>query len=1115
MEIRKRDIIPLCTFLHRLFFSHNFIILFFFITSATSAQDIRFKNLSVTDGLSHNTVTAFCQDKFGFMWIGTVDGLNKFDGNRFTIYRNDPADPSSLSDNSILSIYEDREGILWIGTERGGLNRFDPRTEIFSGFIHNPDNNNSISSNSVTSILSDKAGNLWISTRKGLNKLSASEKRKKYPAFVNYYSNEKDKNSITNNVIYSLFLDSKGSLWLSLSDGFGVDKLDFTDNSFTNFRKTSFRSDPKNPNSLSGDWVLYTFEDSKGRIWIGSWNAGLNRYDPVTKKFVNFKNDPDNRESLGSNYIEMITEDNSGSIWVATYDGGLNRFFESNDGKKEHFVNYKFDNSNSFSLPDNRALILYKDRSGLIWIGTNGHGISRFTPHNQFNDIILKSENKQVEYRPSAIIKTFDGSLWIGTYEGVLFRLSGTRQIKNRITFDYKGKPTRTYPVITSFCEDEEKTLWVATSRGGLYYLPKKNYSSSNPKFIPVGPIKTNPPLQYPLGCLLVKETTDLDLVIGTYNHKGTFLISREDKRNKRFDNLKQIPMPFTWSFANQDQYIWLGSLYNGISQIDTKTLAAKVHFTILPQNQFDKKSVPNSDIYTITKTSDNSIWFGTLKSLTQIKPGSDTLTHFGYKDGLANETVYGILEDDYGNLWISTYNGLSKFDSRTKLFTNFYREDGLLSNEFNQFSYYKDNEGLLYFGNIKGITIVNPKTSKGEISFPEVKITGVHISNLMQENKTLIKEGIIKESFNFTNEMVLPYNKNAFSIEFSALEYNSPQRIKYMYKLEGFNEDWVTVRPLSHFINFMNLDPKTYTLKIRSTNKEGIWNPGITEFNITINPPFYGTLWFKFLAVILAGSIVVFAHQYRIKASLKRQETLQKLVDEQTIELKERNADLESFSYSVSHDLRTPLRSIYSFSQIINEDFGDQLPAEAKSYFNKITNAAYNMTNLIDGILKLAHIARSDMNKKRINISKIAEDIIVEIKRLYPDKIINTNINPHIYADGDKTLITTVLENLISNAVKFSSNREEINIEIGKTRAFDRTKTAAAEVMYIKDNGIGFDMKYSEKLFQVFQRLHSSLEFSGTGIGLANVKKIINRHGGTVWAESEPEKGATFFFTL
>ncbi|MBA4319759.1 MAG: hypothetical protein C0412_15270 [Flavobacterium sp.] len=1090
------------------------LMLFFFIYTQNIAQEIRFKNLSAENGLSHNSVTAFCQDKSGFIWIGTADGLNKFDGKRFIVYRNSPNDSTSLSDNSILSIFEDSEGILWIGTENGGLNRFNPKTEIFGHFINSSSDKNSIPNNHVSSILSDKYGNIWFGTRKGLCVLPVSEKNKIKSNFKSFFNDGKNPNSITDNEIYSIYFDSEGRLWLSLSNNFGADCLTFSGMDITKFSKRNFQTDPKNNNSLSSSWVLYIFEDSKKRIWISTWAYGLTKYEPSKNKFTRYRFDMNNHRSISGNNIEMVLEDNQGAIWVATYGGGLNKYIEESNSQPGHFISYKFNSIDPLSISDNRVTILFKEKTGMIWIGTAGHGFSRFNPHSLFENIQLNDIGSSIDYSPSAMIKTSNGDFWAGTAEGVLFRIRKNSNKTDRFTFSYDGKPVRNYPIISSLFEDEEGTLWMTTTRGGVYYSLKGSHSSPKPEFFNAPPPKSKDPIKYLKGYWIVRENSFKDLIFGTYNENSMQILSRRNKLKKNF-NFDFTPMsPFMWSFINMGEYAWIGTYANGVFKVDFKNRKVLNHLFLKPKDPYSKYNIPNNDVYAILQSSDNSIWFGTMKSLSRMLPETDTLIHYRYKDGLCNETVYGILEDNNKNLWISTYNGLAKYDINTNIFTNFYREDGIQGNEFNQFSYYKDKEGFLYFGGTGGITVVKPERENSKMTFPEIKITGLHLNNMLLDNKSLIKEGITSESISFTKVITLPYNKEAFSIEFSALEYNSPQKIRYQYILDGYMENWTNISS-NHIATFMNLEPKTYILKVKSTNKDGVWNPAGIELKIIIKPPFWKTAWFEVFLFLFTAGIIFLFYQWRILAHKKQQKKLEDLVLEQTMQLRERNADLESFSYSVSHDLRAPLRSIYSFSQIIKDDFGHQLSEEAKFYFDKITSAAYNMTGLIEGILKLTKIARAEIRKENINISEIAENTIRILKIEFTNKNIISKIEPDIFVNGDFILITTVFENLLSNALKFSMMQDEIKIEVGKTKAFERTRTNASEVIYVKDNGIGFDMRYSEKLFQVFQRLHDQKEFEGSGIGLANVKKIINRHGGVIWAESEIGKGAAFYFTL
>ena len=1079
------------------------------------AQEIQFINLTVKNGLSHNSITCFCQDIQGFIWIGTSEGLNRFDGNSFTIYRNIPGDSTSINDNSILAIYEDENGFLWIGTEKGGLNRFDPRTDVFTHYTNDKKNKHSISNNNITFISNDKNNNLWICTKEGLNLLPSAEKYSTNPKFKSFLHDPGNPNSITNNSVFSFLFDKKGSMWLSLYGGFGIDILDFIDNSFTTYTKRHLSQSTASQPGLSGEWILFVFEDSKGRFWISTWADGVTLYEPRKNEFTYYKSSPDNNSNISANNIENIIEDRHGNIWVATYGGGIDKFIEPANGHAGYFVKYSFNYNDLFSLSDNKVSRLFEDRSGNIWAGTAGHGLCKFDPHSQFRNIRLKDKDGLIRFSPSAITKTSDGTLWTGTKEGTLLRFINGTGKPDRFDLNKKKQPISDIPFITSLFEDEEGTLWITTHGSGILYILKKELRLPKPAIKNVTVAKQQSAKSFPNSFGFVRENFNKDLVFGGFNPYNTWILKRENKLKKQFHFDYYDYKRYLWSYENDGTSAWFGSFSHGVAKTDFNTSKRSIQFDYVPEDPYGRKSIPNGNVYSILKSKDNSVWFGTQKSLSCLLPNSDTLIHYTFKNGISNELVYGILEDENGYIWASTYNGLSKFDTKTKLFTNYYREDGIQGNEFNQFSYYKDKEGLLYFGGIYGITIVNPKMDLSELPSPEIKITGIYLANLLQANKSLLNSGIIKQSLAYASEIFLPFNQDSFSIEFSALEYSAPQKIKYMYKMEGYDKNWIVANQSSRIANYMNLPPRTYIFKIRSTNKEGIWSSHVTEMRITINPPFWNTLWFQVFAFLLIAGVIIGTYKWRMRNHKKRQKLLTDLVEEKTLQLRDSNAALESFSYSVSHDLRAPLRTINSFAKIIKEDFGSQIPNEANNYFDKISHASFRMGELIEGILKLARLASIELSKIDVNITHIAETLINNIAELYPDNKIISDITPGIIVKGDPVLLTTVMDNLLSNAFKFSSKNETIKIEVGKTGNFDKSKSNLTEAIFVKDYGVGFDMNYSDKLFRVFQRMHSDSEFEGTGIGLANVKKIINRHGGTIWAESEIGKETTFFFTI
>lgn len=1099
------------------FLNFLLIILIFSIipqVSFSQVTELRFTNLSVKNGLSHNSATCFYQDKKGFIWIGTFNGLNKFDGYNFTIYRNNPSDKTSISDNSITAIYEDDKGFLWIGTENGGLNKYNPEYDTFIHFKSDKNNPYSISHNKIYCIIADKQNNLWIGTNNGLNRLTPEERDKPDPHFQVFRNNENDSNSLSDNTVFSLRFDSKGALWVSLSGGFGIDILEFTDRNNSSFKKNRIVSQKKRTSGLSGDWILFTFEDSHGRIWISTWADGVTLYEPALNKYTQYRFTSGIHGEINCNDIENIIEDKRGNIWVATYGGGLNRFIEPIDNEKGYFIHYTYNSDSRFSIAGNRILRIFEDRAGIIWVGTSGHGISKFDPHSQFYNIRLTDKSGKSPLTPSAIYVTSDGNLWVGAKEGVLVRYDKSHKKKDIFKFKTDKKLNSRSKFVTSFFEDEDGTMWITTDLDGIYYCPSNTLSSSNPVFHHVENATAVPPVNFPGTFTFAKENYKKDLIFGSCLPQNIWILRRENKRKKIFNFDYYDFKRYCWSYENDGESAWFGSFSHGVAKTKFSDSKRQFQFDYSVDDPFGRKNIPNGSVHTILKSSDGSVWFGTEKSLSRLLPGTDTLIHYTPANGIAQECVYGILEDENRNIWVSTYNGLTKLNYKTNSITNYYIEDGIQGNEFNQYSYFKDKSGNLYFGGTSGITVIDPKTVYHFESNPEVQITRLHISNSEMNNHSLINNGITDKSISYSGTINLSYNMNVFAIEFSSLDYYDPEKTQYMYKLEGFDKDWIIAKAGMHMVNYMNLSPEKYTFKVRTADKEGKWSGKITQIDIIITPPFWNNRLIQIISLLLLSVLLISGYKIKNKAVIKKQKQLESLVEEKTTQLRESNAALESFSYSVSHDLRAPLRSVSGFAQIIKEDYFNHLPADAKEVVERIISSTIKMNELINSILKLSKLNYTNLSITDIDLSALCNQIFVNACSAYKNPIMPV-IQTDMKIKADLVLITSMMENLIGNAIKFSSNNENIIVEIGTTGEFDHSKSSSSIAYYVKDYGVGFDPKYAHKLFQVFQRLHDVREFEGTGVGLANVKKIITRHGGVIWAESEIGRGTTFFFTL
>jgi signal transduction histidine kinase len=411
-----------------------------------------------------------------------------------------------------------------------------------------------------------------------------------------------------------------------------------------------------------------------------------------------------------------------------------------------------------------------------------------------------------------------------------------------------------------------------------------------------------------------------------------------------------------------------------------------------------------------------------------------------------------------------------------------------------------------MFFGGSEGFNAFFPENIRDNPYVPPVVLTDFQLFN---KPVAIGKDSPLKKAINVADQITLRYDQNVFRLRFAALSFAQPQENRYAYKLEGFDDDWRSTDAGDHSATYTRLAPGNYTFRVKASNNDGVWNEQGTSIKITVIPPWWLTWWFRSALIATVLAMVITGHRLRTRQINKRSEALERLVADRTTELQAANQELETFSYSVSHDLRAPLRSIDGFSRILLEDYANKLDDEGKDSLKRVRAASQRMGRLIDDLLQLARHSRSEMHCEPVDLSALAQTIAGELKLTAPDRPVEFAIAPGLVAHADGTLLRAVLENLLGNAWKFTGKQPSARIEFGATTR------AGQPSFFVRDNGAGFDMKYASKLFGTFQRLHSPADFPGTGIGLATVQRIIHRHGGRVWAESEVGHGATFYFSL
>lgn len=642
---------------------------------------ISFNHLTVKDGLSQSMVTCIFQDEKGFMWFGTQDGLNRFDGYNFKIFKNNPSERNSLSDNFIWSIYGDKKGNLFIETQNGTFQKYNPRSETFKLLIKDSVDIESLISSHFGALL-EEPGIRWIGGQgkeTGLIRINLETNDTTI-----YKHNSDDVSSLSSDRVYSIFRDHSGKLWVGTFNG--LDKLDETNSRFIHYR-----NDPEDPTTISDNYIWPIYEDSRGYLWIGTYRGGLNRFDPEKETFTHYTNVENDPTSLSDNCVYSIYEDKGGVIWVGTLSGGINYFYPPAN-VFEYYTNIP---NTKNSLGDNSILSMCVDTDGYYWIGTASGGLDRFNyrtgKFKNFSNIPADSKSL-ISNSIQTLYASKSGIIWIGTFSSGLDAYdpkTGTfEHHQNNPLNNNSLSDNRIYSII----EDNNGFIWIGTYAGGLNRLE----------------INT--------GVVTRFRSVDGD---------STTLSSDR-----------------VWSMAFDNQgKLWLGTFGGGINVFDPVTNI----ITYKKNNPDDSTSIADNNIIRIFKDSKGNMWIGSTKGLSKYIKETNEFKNYREIDGLANDFIYGIEEDDSGNLWLSTNNGLSRFDPETESFRNFYVQDGLQGNEFNQNAFAKDRKtGRLLFGGPNGFNVFNPNSIKDNRYVPPVTFTNyLRYNTDDEEGKPILERGI------------------------------------------------------------------------------------------------------------------------------------------------------------------------------------------------------------------------------------------------------------------------------------------------------------------------------------------------------------------------------------
>ncbi|MCW8875607.1 MAG: triple tyrosine motif-containing protein [Kangiellaceae bacterium] len=812
------------------------------------SSPLRFDHYSLNQGLSQGTVTCMLQDRQGFIWIGTQDGLNRFDGYSFKVFSHDSEDDSTLSSSFIDALYEDSNGILWVGTSKG-LNRFDRKQEVFTHYKLAEEKREYIGSQFVKELYPGPGNNILVATLGGLFSFDPVSKSTKH--FVHDAENPE---SIVSNKVYAMLSDKPNQFWVGTEQG--LERLDYSNGSFKRFQYNL-----KNKQHLGKLNVTALAQDKSGRIWIGTYNTGLYRLNPKSGEVKRFRHSADNTSSLGHNRVRSLLVSEAGEIWVGTR-GGINLYSEKND----NFSHYRHDPAIQSSLNNDNVWSMAEDSNGGIWFGTSD-GVSRFDPrtrlfghHHKTSSLNHTLSHKVVR----SLHKAEDGIIWIGVDNG-LNRYDPVSGEYQHFIHDPNDANSISRGMVMSILVDSKGRTWAGTYDGGLnLYIPK----SGTFKRFAHDPNSINSISSDRV--YSIKEGRGGGIWVGTVN--GLNLFNPETGAFKRFqhDPLDPYSISDNGVYATylaetdreepdygETEYLWVATRNGGLNRLNL----GSYQFERFTHDANNKNSISHNRLFALYIDPQGVVWSATKSGLSKHIPNSGIFTSYGKKHGLANDTVYAVAGDEQGDIWVSTNRGLARFDPKAETFKNYDESQGVQSNEFNNGAFFRAKDGELFFGGINGFNRFYPSNIQPDTSPPKLAITELLLFNKVPELMRLNSQSPLYSPINEMRNLSLGYRDYVFSFEFSGLHFSNPLLNRYRYRLEGFDNDWIETDAMNRRATYTNLPSGSYTFHVKASNADGIWSPLSKRISVEVQPAPWKTWWayslYLLIMVIILGSFI------------------------------------------------------------------------------------------------------------------------------------------------------------------------------------------------------------------------------------------------------------------
>lgn len=1102
------------------------------------ASTLRFEQLSVGDGLAQESVLAIVQDHDGFMWLGSQTGLSRFDGYKVTIYRNVVGDARTLVNNWVRVLHLDRKGRLWIGTD-GGLDRYEPATRSFTHFTPKESARRGNGNRHVRAIVDDGKNGLWLATGDGLQHFDMDTGN-----FVSWHHQERDPTSLADDQVNALALDETGRLWIGTKSG--LDSLAAGAHAFTH-----------HVGGVSNGAIYALLADHKGRVWVGGLHG-------LASRTIDDRGPPrlfGESEGLQPGEIATLYREANGQLWAGSQEAGVYRWDEA----RQHFDNFSHHITDPHSLADNHVSALYRDRVGTFWVGTWYAGVSRVDlGSGGFARLVRQADSVPAlaDNKVRAILGGDDGQLWLGTENG-LHRFDPARGVLDSYHHDAADPNSLIDRTATALARDQQGRLWIG-SRAGITRFDPVTRTFLRLVLVP-GDAEAN----YVRGLLVdragilwvtsrggLHRVDPRTLAITTYRHDPAKSTSLADNTTR--------PL-----LEDRQGRLWIGT-FDGLDLLDR----ASGRFRHFRNDPVDPGSISHDEVHDLLEDRKGNLWVGTAVGLNRVLVGADGTVRFARyttRDGMADDAVATVQEDLDGRLWISSTSGLTRFEPDTGRWRTYSASDGMIEGAYFDGAGWVSPDGTLYFGGFNGMTAFNPRDIHDNLVAPRAVITGFQIFN---EPIEVVKPQLLSGPIESTSAITLTAADSVFSLEFSALHYAAPQRNRFAYKLDGFDQDWVSTTAAKRFATYTNLDPGHYVFKVRAANKDGVWSDNAATLAITILPPYYKTWWFRLAIVLLAAGGFYWSMRARVDRLRRQKERLERQVSARTREIELQNRQLErqtlelvaqerrvrrntdqlaqanralqeneerlnlakekaedatrqksEFLANMSHEMRTPLAGVIGMLGFALRDA--RLAGSTREQILRGQANAELLLALINDLLDFSKIEAGKLTLENIDFDLPAT--IDQVVTLFGEQAAAHSVGFEVrmaddlpqYVVGDPTRLRQVLVNLVGNAFKFT-NDGTVSLRIERNaddQRLDPTFVTPVNMIRftVHDTGIGIGPEALTRLFGKFEQADSTTtrRYGGTGLGLAICRQLVELMGGDISVQSLEGVGSTFSFVL